>query len=581
MIVKIKFKKIWGGGLMNLSTIKKKKHLFFSLAAIFFIIMLFISYNFKQEIVEPFLILFVIISSINFGYKGAFYSLIASLLIIFIQDSFILDLKISDYIIEFTVIMIAGLVFVQYQRNLQKEHQRNLSIAEELKKSEEKYKSIFNNSPIGIYRSSSEGEIIIANPALANIMGCSSVEDLKNYYSDLASDLYYDSAKRDKFVDELKEQGEIDNFVFRARRKDGEIIWLQLSGQVHEYCGDSFTIDGFIKEITDSYEMEKKLAQSEEKFRSAFMNHNSPMLIINPDNMKIVEANQAALEFYGYSYDEITSLKINDINIFKDDKVKSEVENARKKKSNKFNFKHRLKSGEIRDVEVHSGPVRIDGQEYLFSIIHDITERKKVEEKINHMTFHDVLTDLYNRTYLEEELQRINTERQLPISIIMADLNNLKMINDRYGHARGDELLKKTADLLRDSCRHEDVIARQGGDEFVVVLPQTPIEAAEEIVDRIRENREDYKVGDEVTISIALGTASKNEVDEDIYDVLNRAEDRMYSDKMKTKSDGRRRALFSIINNLKKMSEPKFDPEILDDFIERLDIEEREWEEED
>ena len=581
MIVKIKFKKTWGGGLMNFSTIKKKKPLFFSLAAIFFIIMLFISYNFKQEIVEPFLILFVIISSINFGYKGAFYSLMASLLIIFIQDSFILDLKISDYIIEFTVIMIAGLVFVQYQRNLQKEHQRNLSIAEELKKSEEKYKSIFNNSPIGIYRSSSEGEIIIANPALANIMGCSSVEDLKNYYSDLASDLYYDSAKRDKFIDKLKDQGEIDNFLFRARRKDGEIIWLQLSGQVHEYCGDSFTIDGFIKEITESYEMEKKLAQSEEKFRSAFMNHNSPMLIINPDNMKIVEANQAALEFYGYSYDEITSLKINDINIFKDDKVKSEVENARSKKSNKFNFKHRLKSGEIRDVEVHSGPVRIDGQEYLFSIIHDITERKKVEEKINHMTFHDVLTDLYNRTYLEEELQRINTERQLPISIIMADLNNLKMINDRYGHARGDELLKKTADLLRDSCRHEDVIARQGGDEFVVVLPQTPIEAAEEIVDRIRENREDYKVEDEIAISIAIGTASKNEIDEDIYDVLNRAEDRMYSDKMKTKSDGRRRALFSIINNLKKMSEPKFDPEILDDFIERLDIEEREWEEED
>jgi len=412
-------------------------------------------------------------------------------------------------------------------------------------------------------------------------MGCSSVEDLKNYYSDLASDLYYDAAKRDEFINELMDQGEIDNFIFRARRKDGEIIWLQLSGQVHEYNGDSFTIDGFITDITDRYEIEKKLAQSEEKFRSAFMNHNSPMLIINPDNMNIVEANQAALDFYGYQYDEITSLKISDINIFEDDKVKSEVENARSQKSIKFYFKHELKNGEIRDVEVHSGPVKIDGQEYLFSIIHDITERKKVEEKIAHMTFHDVLTDLYNRTYLEEELQRINTERQLPISIIMADLNNLKMINDRYGHTTGDELLKKTAELLRESCRHEDVIARQGGDEFVVVLPQTPIEAAEEIADRIRNNREDYKVEDDIIISIALGTASKNEIGEDIYDVLNRAEDRMYSDKMKTKSGGRRRALFSIINNLKKMSEPKFDPEVLDSFIERLDEEEREWEEED
>jgi len=566
---------------MNLSNLKEKKYLFIIFSAVIFIALLFLSYNFKQEIIEPFLLLFVIFSSVYFGYKGALYSLIVSLLIIYIQDSFILNLKIVDYIFEFSVIIIAGLVFVQYQRSLQKEHQKNLRITEELKKSKEKYKSIFNNSPIGIYRTTSEGEITIANPALANIMGCSSVEDLKNYYSDLASDLYYDAAKRDEFINELMDQGEIDNFIFRARRKDGEIIWLQLSGQVHEYNGDSFTIDGFITDITDRYEIEKKLAQSEEKFRSAFMNHNSPMLIINPDNMNIVEANQAALDFYGYQYDEITSLKISDINIFEDDKVKSEVENARSQKSIKFYFKHELKNGEIRDVEVHSGPVKIDGQEYLFSIIHDITERKKVEEKIAHMTFHDVLTDLYNRTYLEEELQRINTERQLPISIIMADLNNLKMINDRYGHTTGDELLKKTAELLRESCRHEDVIARQGGDEFVVVLPQTPIEAAEEIADRIRNNREDYKVEDDIIISIALGTASKNEIGEDIYDVLNRAEDRMYSDKMKTKSGGRRRALFSIINNLKKMSEPKFDPEVLDSFIERLDEEEREWEEED
>lgn len=566
---------------MNLSNLKEKKYLFIIFSAVIFIALLFLSYNFKQEIIEPFLLLFVIFSSVYFGHKGALYSLIVSLLIIYIQDSYILNLKIVDYIVEFSVIMIAGLVFVQYQRSLQKEHQKNVRITEKLKKSKEKYKSIFNNSPIGIYRTTSEGEITAANFALANIMGCSSVEDLKNYYSDLASDLYYDAAKRDEFINKLKDQGEIDNFIFRARRKDGKIIWLQLSGQIHEYNGDSFTIDGFITDITDRYEIEKKLAQSEEKFRSAFMNHNSPMLIINPDNMNIVEANQAALDFYGYQYDEITSLKISDINIFEDDKVKSEVENARSQKSIKFYFKHELKNGEIRDVEVHSGPVKIDGQEYLFSIIHDITERKKVEEKIAHMTFHDVLTDLYNRTYLEEELQRINTERQLPISIIMADLNNLKMINDRYGHTTGDELLKKTAELLRESCRHEDVIARQGGDEFVVVLPQTPIEAAEEIADRIRNNREDYKVEDDIIISIALGTASKNEIGEDIYDVLNRAEDRMYSDKMKTKSGGRRRALFSIINNLKKMSEPKFDPEVLDSFIERLDEDEREWEEED
>jgi diguanylate cyclase (GGDEF)-like protein/PAS domain S-box-containing protein len=468
-------------------------------------------------------------------------------LTLYLEEKFFFDSEEVELLKELTQDIAMGLKSIR-------ESERRKEYEEKLKKSEEKYRSIFNNSPVGIYRTSSDGKILIANPALAKIMGCSSVEELKNYYNDLAEDLYVDSAKRDEFLKILKKEREINDFKFRARRRDGQTIWLELNGQVNKYTDEGFIIDGFIADITDRYEMEKRLAQSEEKFRSAFMNHNSPMLIIDPDTMNIVEANAAALNFYGYNYDQITSMKISDINTSAADKVKSEVENARSQKSIKFYFKHRLKNGEIRDVEVHSGPVIIDNHQYLFSIIHDITERKYIEEKIKYMTFHDSLTDLYNRTYLEEEMQRINTQRQLPISIIMADLNNLKLVNDTYGHQKGDELLIKAAELLRNSCRHEDVIARQGGDEFVVLLPQTPQHKAEEIVERIINNAEDYKVDNEIPLSIAAGTAGKNSVDEDIYEVLDRAENRMYVNKLSSKNSSRSSFLTSFLDALKEKS---------------------------
>jgi diguanylate cyclase (GGDEF)-like protein/PAS domain S-box-containing protein len=468
-------------------------------------------------------------------------------LTLYLEEKFFFDSEEVDLLKELTQDIAMGLKSI---RDIEKREEYE----EKLKRSEEKYRSIFNNSPVGIYRTSSKGKILIANPALANIMGCSSVEELKNYYTDLADDLYLDSEKRDEFLSILKKEGEIKDFRFRARRKDGEIIWLELNGQINEYTEDGFIIDGFIAEITERYEMEKRLAQSEEKFRSAFMNHNSPMLILDSDTMDIVEANESALNFYGYSYDEITSMKISDINIYADNKVKSEIENARSQKTVKFYFKHRLKSGEVREVEVHSGPVIIDNHQYLFSIIHDITERKVIEEKIKYMTFHDSLTDLYNRNYLEEEMQRINTQRQLPISIIMADLNNLKLVNDTYGHQKGDELLIQAAELLKDSCRHEDVVARQGGDEFVILLPQTPQDKAEEIVERIINNAEDYKVDDEIPLSIAAGSAGKSSVDEDIYEVLDRAENRMYVNKLSSKNSSRSSFLTSFLDALKEKS---------------------------
>jgi diguanylate cyclase (GGDEF)-like protein/PAS domain S-box-containing protein len=167
------------------------------------------------------------------------------------------------------------------------------------------------------------------------------------------------------------------------------------------------------------------------------------------------------------------------------------------------------------------------------AVSRDITERKHYEEQLKYLSVHDQLTGLYNRRFLEEEIERLDTPRQLPISIIMGDLNGLKLANDVFGHQEGDRLLIKATEIINGCCRQEDLIARWGGDEIVILLPQTGIKTAEEISRRIKEKC-DYESRENgpVQISIALGYATKSKATENIWQVLKEAEDSMYSDKL-------------------------------------------------
>jgi len=132
----------------------------------------------------------------------------------------------------------------------------------------------------------------------------------------------------------------------------------------------------FAQNITQRKQTEDALQESEERYRNFFKNNHSIMLLIDPDNAGIVDANPAALSYYGWSHEDITGKKITDINILKKEKIFQEMERAKKEKRQHFYFRHRLSNGEIRDVEVYSGPITIHNKKFLFSIIYDITDRK-------------------------------------------------------------------------------------------------------------------------------------------------------------------------------------------------------------
>jgi diguanylate cyclase (GGDEF)-like protein/PAS domain S-box-containing protein len=182
--------------------------------------------------------------------------------------------------------------------------------------------------------------------------------------------------------------------------------------------------------------------------------------------------------------------------------------------------------------EVNYGIVKKEGVVKLIQIlITDITRRKKAEEKLRYLRFHDSLTGLYNRAYFEEELKRLDADRQVPISFIIGDVNGLKIINENYGNEEGDKILKTIALTIKECCRKEDIISRWGEDEFSVLLPKTNEEQVRKIADRIRQkciNAEKLKA----RFDFAIGTSTKEVSEKNIGDIIKAAEDEMYKNKL-------------------------------------------------
>ena len=186
-----------------------------------------------------------------------------------------------------------------------------------------------------------------------------------------------------------------------------------------------------------------------------------------------------------------------------------------------------------RALELRSYPV-FDKQKNIIGVVelgYDITIRKNFEKRMRYFGFHDSLTGLYNRAYFEEELKRLFESRETQIGILFADVNGLKLVNDAFGHQAGDLLLKRVAGVLKLACRKEDLIARWGGDEFIVLLTNVTMETLIELEKRIQEacSKDNNEL---VPLSISVGYAIKEERRKTIEEFLKITEERMYRKKL-------------------------------------------------
>lgn len=167
-------------------------------------------------------------------------------------------------------------------------------------------------------------------------------------------------------------------------------------------------------------------------------------------------------------------------------------------------------------------------------IFNDLTEYKKIEEQLRFMSFHDSLTGLYNRTYLDEELIRLSSDRFNPIGFISIDVDGLKLVNDNLGHVIGDSLLANVGKILKESFRDCDVLARMGGDEFGIIIPHCDIETTEQACQRVRSNIKKYnELHTELPISISMGWSVRNlNINSNFVEIIKEADSRMYADKI-------------------------------------------------
>lgn len=172
-----------------------------------------------------------------------------------------------------------------------------------------------------------------------------------------------------------------------------------------------------------------------------------------------------------------------------------------------------------------------------------------VIKRIEYLSYHDQLTGLYNRRFFDEEIKRIDTERNLPISLVMIDVNGLKLTNDAFGHHMGDRLLKEVAHILKLEFRADDIIARIGGDEFAVILPHTSREEVVPILERIKYAADHTKL-ENIAPSFSAGSETKVRQYENIMEVFISAENEMYRNKLTESKTTRNRTMQMIIKAL-------------------------------
>ena len=260
--------------------------------------------------------------------------------------------------------------------------------------------------------------------------------------------------------------------------------------------------------------------------------------------------NKAHASFLGIKQDII-----EDQNIYKyidKDRAKQLIkDNDRifnKKDETKINEWIKNSDGQKRLLEIKKTPIlNADKVEYIICQAKDITEQRKSKVQIEEMSYQDNLTGLYNREYFEKKLKQYNQSEYFPLSFIVGDINGLKLTNDAFGHKKGDKLLKKISNIITNCCRNNDVVARWGGDEFVILLPNTSEKNAKKVCNRINRAVEKVKP-DPIALSIALGYGTKHQ-EEDIENVIKTAENWMYKRKVNQSKEVHDKIIASLKKN--------------------------------
>jgi diguanylate cyclase (GGDEF)-like protein/PAS domain S-box-containing protein len=407
-----------------------------------------------------------------------------------------------------------------------------------LRESEERYRSLFDGVPVGLYRTTPEGRMLDANAALVRILGYPSREDLMEVN---VRDLYLDPADRHEWqaVLESGERAAVQTFEAQLRRQHGTVIWARFSLRaVRDDAGRIVRYEGALEDITGRRQAEEALRASEERFRALVQNASDLIGILeqsgsvryeSPSHQRVL--GHAPEEHQGKSFLDLVHPQERQVVAAA---LRSLAEQPGEIATLEYRRRHR--DGTWRTIE--STASNLLGHPAVAGIVlnsHDITERKQAEERLLHDALHDELTGLPNRALFMDRLtQSMERSRREPARltiVLFLDIDRFKIVNDSLGHLVGDELLVQIASSLSSALRPTDTIARVGGDEFAILLDGArDASDAEQIASRIHErlttpiNLHGHEVFLTASIGIALHTVDYERPE----DLLRDADTAMY-----------------------------------------------------
>lgn len=376
-----------------------------------------------------------------------------------------------------------------------------------------------------------------------------------NEYSlsmDFVSNLLHPDDRRQtlkEFKDHISGISEAYAAEYRLKLPDGRWLWLWAKGRAvqRDAEGKATRILGLFRDISERKHLEENLQNSRQRYQELF--EQSPVGLIKCNASGLIqEVNKNYLDLFRFS----SRAELIRLNVFltSNKALISLAEHLSRVFSTGMGVDVESQSmttmGSSLWVHYKIHPVFENGKVTEAVVAcEDITTRKHAEDKIRYLSYNDSLTGIHNRAYLDEAMLRLNHDKFMPLSIIMGDVNGLKLVNDAFGHSAGDAYLLDIATILKRCCRPGDVLARWGGDEFVILLPRTELETAENICEAIRRQCQLAEM-DPIQPSIALGAQVKLNTEKNIYEALGEAEDTMYRNKLLETSSIRN----SIISSL-------------------------------
>jgi len=444
----------------------------------------------------------------------------------------------------------------------------------ERKKAEEKFSSIFKNIPEAAFYQDTRGIILDVNPHFTRLFGYTKEEILGKNINEIG---FYPKDKMKEGEDLTRKtlNKDLTNFETIRQKKDGTPVPVRISTSFVKIKDKVTGIIALYQDITEGKQNEKlqqalynisKAANSPISLNQLYKTiHKELGTIIDTTNFYIALVNEREDKIYfPYHQDEMDD-NFPILNFNTSDTLTTHVIKTGKPLLNDNSQYEKMIAqgiliamGTITDKSIWLGvPLKIKSRtigamvvqsytnpnlytekdtvllEFVSSQVATVIERKNSEEKIKHLSFHDSLTGLYNRAYFEEELERYNFPRYYPLSIVILDVNGLKVINDTFGHSEGDRLLKHLSQVLTSVSRQGDILARIGGDEFAILLPSTTSEEAHSFCDRIKQACQKDKIKPiYLRLNISLGHTTQEGEYKDTNTLLKEADKKMYQDKL-------------------------------------------------